>query len=1040
MRLRIHAAALVAGVLLGACTSAIALNPSLDVIQYAHTAWTTRDGFVKGNIYAIAQTPDGYLWLGTEFGLFRFDGVRSVHWEPPAGESLPDQNINALLAGRDGTLWIGTFAGLASWKDGKLTRYPQLERRFVESLYEDRDGTVWVGALFSANTTSTGLLCAIRNGSTQCYGKDGIFGVAVPGVHQDRSGNLWVVAASGLFRWKPVPQARYATTPQRVSTLAIAGDGRPLIAVEGAGLLHLDDGKVRPYPVLDPSGRLLSDRDIDANKLLLDRDGGLWIGTVERGLIHVHNGRTDVFRNSNGLSGDVILALFEDREGNVWVSTTGGLDRFRELPVTTFSVEEGLSSDATQSVIAAADGSVWMGSHEGLTRWKDGRATIFRTPDGLPGDEVQAIYQDSRGQIWAATDGGLAVSRDRRRFTAVDHVRGREVFSIVGDESGNLWLSETQGLFHLRNGHEAEHFTWQQLGRSEQVKVLLYDHGGLWLGFWTGGGVSYFKDGRIRESFTAANGLGEGHVSSLRMDPDGALWVSTQGGGLSRIKDRHIATLSTRNGLPCDSVHWTMEDNDRSLWLYTACGLLRIKRPEVAAWIADPRRRVQTTVWDSADGVRLRSSAATPYGPPVATSTDGRIWFVTGEGVDVVDPHHLAANPLPPPVHVEQIIADHKVYWQNLTDGAAPEIRLPPLVHDLTIDYTALSLAAPEKVHFRYKLVGQDRDWREVVDDREVQYSNLAPGPYRFLVTACNNSGVWNTEGDALQFSIAPAYYQTDWFIALCVACLVALLWVAYLFRMRQVRQELLIGVEARIHERTRIARDLHDTLLQSFHGLLYRFQAVRYMLPDNPKEAVEALDSAITRTEQALAEGRNSIQGLRAELFADNDLDQRLIAISQEAASHQEGLSGSPTFKVIVEGERRKLAPVIQEEILRTAQELVQNAFRHANAQAVEAEIRYGRRTFDLIVRDDGKGIDSQILKAGGRPGHWGMPGVRERARGIGARVEFWSEAGAGTEVRLTIPASVAYDKQQNDSRFRLFRKWRNHDQPSRIDSDSRG
>ena len=265
---------------------------------------------------------------------------------------------------------------------------------------------------------------------------------------------------------------------------------------------------------------------------------------------------------------------------------------------------------------------------------------------------------------------------------------------------------------------------------------------------------------------------------------------------------------------------------------------------------------------------------------------------------------------------------------------------------------------------------------------------------------ACNNSGVWNEEGATLEFSIAPAYYQTNWFRRVCAALFLALLWVVYRIRVRQLRHEFNMRLDARVAERTHIARELHDTLLQSFHGLMLRFQAARNLLPNRAEEAVQVLDAALTRAEQALDEGRHSIQELRSSMSAESDLDKVLITTGQELASYNQAEDGSPRFEVIVEGERRGLAPLVQEEILRIARELLRNSFQHARAHQVEVEIRYDGDTFSLIVRDDGKGIDPAILKHGGRPGHWGLPGIRERASGIGGQLEFWSEAGAGTGV----------------------------------------
>lgn len=1013
------------GILAAACGYGFALNPSLDISQYAHSNWTIRDGFSLGNIYAIAQTPDGYLWLGTEFGLFRFDGVRTTKWHPPSGQQLADQNINSLLGARDGTLWIGTFAGLASWKDGKLTRYPQLEQRFIESMFEDRRGTVWAGALFSPKAGPTGLLCAIGSGRTQCYGEDGMFGVAVPALYQDGSGTLWVLAANGIWRWQPGPRRRYPTTPREVSALTEGDNGSPLLAVYGAGLMQLSGDEAGAYGIRDPShtDTVLPERHIDANKLLRDRDGGLWIGTVERGLIHVHQGRTDVFTESNGLSGDIILSLYEDREGDIWVATTGGLDRFRELPVTTVSVKQGLSSDAGQSVLVATDGSIWIGTHDGLTKLRDGASTIFRKRDGLPGNELQSLFEDFRGRLWAATDHGLAYFRDGR-FVAVNAPSGGRVHFIAGDNSGNLWLSEDDGVFHMFDGHFVDKTPWSEIGRGCCAEALLSgrEPGGVWLGFWLDGGISYFKNHHIRVSYTPADGVGKGHVADLHMDRDGALWAATQDGGVSRIKDGHVATLTTSNGLPCDTIHWAIEDDERSLWLYTACGLVRIRRRELETWIADSTRRVQIAVWDAADGLRLRSSAASTYGPRVAKANGGKLWFLSGGGVQVVDPHHLVDNEVPPPVHVEQVIADHKIYWQNLDGAAIPNVSLPPLTHDLTMDYTALSLVAPEKVHFKYKLEGQDPDWREVINDHEVQYSNLAPQRYRFRVIASNNSGVWNETGDTFEFSVEPAYYQTRWFQASIFCVILSLSWGVYRYRLHRLTYEYSVRLHERVEERTRIARELHDTLLQSFQGIIIQFQAAYNLFVRNPEMAKSTLKDAIVSADAAIAEARESIQGLRAHTNPRCTLEDLLTQAGQELTTNLNAESNCPAFAVTVEGPPRPMSPAVQEEVYRIGRELLANAFRHAHAKHIEAELRYGEEMFRLRIRDDGIGIDRKILVQGARHGHWGLPGIRERAKRIGAQWEIWSEPRAGTEVELRIRAAIAYARSQGRRRLLSF------------------
>ena len=431
--------------------------------------------------------------------------------------------------------------------------------------------------------------------------------------------------------------------------------------------------------------------------------------------------------------------------------------------------------------------------------------------------------------------------------------------------------------------------------------------------------------------------------------------------------------------------------------------------------IADPKRRIQTSAWDAGDGVRLRSVAATAYTPRVAKSTDGRLWFVTNDGIQILDPRHLTVNKLPPPVHIEQIVADRKVYWQNLPGAAASSLHLPPRTRDLQIDFTALSFVAPEKIRFKYKLEGQDDEWREVVNDRQVQYSNLQPGTYRFQVIASNNSGVWNEQGDTLEFSVAPAYYQTNWFRALCAVFLLALLWATYQWRVRQLHHQFEMTMEARISERTRIARELHDTLLQGFHGLLLRFQTVSHLLPERPVEAKEKLDSAIEQAAETITEGRDAVQGLRDSTVQGNDLALATSTLGEELAI--DSTNHRPAFRVAVEGESQNLHPIVRDEIYKIAAEALRNAFHHAQARRIEVEIRYDNEQFRLRVRDDGSGIDPAVLSRQGSEGHYGLPGMRERATIIGAKLTVWSEVDAGTEVELCLPAVAAYATSRGGS-----------------------
>jgi signal transduction histidine kinase/ligand-binding sensor domain-containing protein len=987
-------------------TPVLALDPSLDISQYGHTAWTVQDGFSVGTIFAMAQTPDGYLWLGSEFGLFRFDGIHAVPWQPPAGQ-LP-QRPYALLVTRDGTLWIGTFRGLASWDGRKLTQYPEIGPRFVTSLLEDHEGTVWAGVLYQTPGAPNGQVCAIRNGTVQCYLNGGAFGSYVWSLAEDRSGTLWAGAESGLWRWNPSSPKRYPTSA-RVGDMATSDDGQVVFGISGGGLRRLVADRLESFPIRSAinGNALLPDREVDSNKLLRDRDGGLWIGTHQHGLIHVHNGRTDVFTTSDGLSGDISCSLFEDREGNVWYGSTRGLDRFRELGVTSISTKQGLSSDAVQSLVAGKDGTMWVATRDGLTRLRNGQTTIFRKENGLPDNFVQSLYDDSRGRLWASFPAHRLSFFENGKFVGVSGLPSEEVYSITGDEKDNLWLCGTKGLSHLRGGRLVETVPWSVMGRHQQAKVIAADRGGIWLAFWIERSLLFFKDGRVQESYTSFDGLGKDEVEvvDLRLDQDGALWVATHYSGIIRIKDGHIATLTTKNGVPSDTILSSIEDNDRSVWLYTASGLVRISRSELDAWIADPNRTIQMSVWKAADGVVIRETAPSYYSPSVAKSSDGKLWFNTGDGVQLVDPPHLAFNKLPPPVHIEGIVADHKVLWQNLPGTAVSNLRLPARTRDLQIDYTALSLVAPEKVHFKYLLEGQDQDWKEVVNERQAKYTNLRPRHYRFRVIASNNSGVWNERGALLEFSVAPAYYQTTWFRALCAAGIIAVFWAFYLSRVRRLHHEFEMTLDARVGERTRIARDLHDTLLQSFHGILLHLQILSNELPGDTTKA--RLQSIIDQAEHAIVEGRDAVKGLRTSAEERNNLALAIRTLGEELGASN---SRRPDFTVQVEGAPRNLHPIVRDEVYRIAGEAMRNAFRHANAQRIEVEIHYDEGEFRVRVRDNGKGIDRKLIGEDGREGHFGLRGMRERAKLLGGKLTVWSELDSGTEVELSLAAAHAY------------------------------
>src|SRR4029077_8824651 len=672
--------------------------------------------------------------------------------------------------------------------------YPDLGSLVIASILEDRNGTVWVGA---DSMAPPGKLCMIDGTNVHCYGSDGALGNGAKGLYQDSHDVLWVVASDGVWRWRPGPP-RFYNMPfgnSWVQDLGEADDGTLLIPLQGR-LARFRGGKLEtqhssPAPA----------RNVAGLRLLRDRDGGVWIGTEGAGVVHLHEGRADVFSQADGLSGDLVTSLFEDREGNVWVATLGGLDRFRNYAVTTYAQREGMgTTPGWASVVAGSDGNIWMGNKDGLRMWNHGKVTIYGRADdykppsrnvwspvryvadpSLRAGVLVSVFADNVGQILVSTPSAFGYM-ENSRFVSIKGVPGGVVSSVAQDNQGVLWIAnQDQGLLRLSKDGAVQKIPWASIGHEDGAQSLAADRstGGLWLGF-NRGGVTYFRKGQIKKTYGRAEGLGSGKVSALHVEADDTVWAATEG-GLSRVKNGRVLTLTSKNGLPCDATHWITQDENRSFWLNTTCGLVRIVPSELDGWATDSQRKVKTTVFDSSDGV---PSAPIGFhaGSQVTKSSDGEMWFqgLSG-GASAIDPHHLVSNKITPPVHIERITANGKTY------DASNGIRLPPGIRDLKIDYTALSFVAPEKVQFRYMLQGQDRTWREVANDREVQYSNLPPGDYVFRVTAANNSGLWNETGDTLHFSIAPAYYQTNWFRALCVAAFLGVLWAAYRLRVQQL-------------------------------------------------------------------------------------------------------------------------------------------------------------------------------------------------------------------------------------------------------------
>jgi signal transduction histidine kinase/ligand-binding sensor domain-containing protein len=1011
--------------------SAHALDPNKRITQYIHTSWRTRDGS-GGSAYGIAQTSDGFLWF-TSGDMMTFDGLRFTSWDgPPNGGSITKGadfgQIVQVFGDHAGGLWVSGLHGIVHLMGRVVTSQFDLEGiRTLQNFSEDNDGSIWV--VRGNNSISDLPLCHVTGRTVKCFGKaDGIPISPVNSLLADGKGGFWLGGQTAVVHWHNGVSETYPIEPLKsnvgqpgIAGLARGPDGSLWVGIlppgPGRGLGRLINGAFQPFVTPSFDGSKLA-----VHSMTFDGDGNLWVGTYGMGIFRIHGSIADHFGRTEGLSSDTVQALFEDREGILWAATPDGIDKFRDPPVASFSTLEGLGNGLPNGVLASRDGTVWIANVGSLDHIeKNGTVSSIRTRDGLPGSRVASMLEDRAGNLWVGVDDGLYMFKNGRfrRLAEPNHQPLGLVVGMVEDIDGDIWAecaSKPPKLVRIRDFQVREAFPASQVPTG---RTLAPDpQGGIWIGTLKGD-LALFRRSAL-QTFPL-NTKGDPFIHQIIPNADGSV-LAGSADGLVGLRNGKVQRLTTRNGLPCNFVTSFVEDREKRWWLYTDCGIVELPDSELQRWWTNPDVVVQTRVYGELDGAR----AGRPNFNSAAYSSDGRAWFAQGNLVQMVDPSRLSQKALPAMTYIQSFIVDRKEF------AATDKLKLSPHPRDVQIDYTSPEFLVPQKVKFRYRLDGYDRDWHEAGTRRQAFYTDLPPGKFSFRVIACNSDGIWNDSAAKLDFYVAPAYYQTNWFRALCAVFLLALLWAAYQLRVRQLHKQFDMTLEARVGERTRIARDLHDTLLQSFHGLVFRFQAVRNMLPNRPEEATQALDTALIRAEQALDESRHSIQGLRANLSAENDLDQMLITTGQELASSNHAEDGSPRFEVIVEGERRGLPPLIKDEIGRIARELLRNAFRHARAHEIEVEIRYENDVFRLIVRDDGKGMDPKILKDGGRAGHWGLPGVQERARGIGARLEFLSEAGVGTEVRLTLPAAIAYERPRNGDRFSLFRKRRIHEQQS--------
>jgi signal transduction histidine kinase/ligand-binding sensor domain-containing protein len=994
------------------CGGAAALSPDLTLKELHHTAWGPSQGAPLGGAVALAQTSDGYLWIAGPSGLFRFDGIAFERVELPHDPKLSSLSLISAFAPRGGGLWVGfTFGGVALLKEEHWQVFSAADgvpTGSAAQFAETPDGTLWVA-------TDDGL-ARFDGGRWKAVGSQmGLPASDNPVLFVDSQGTIWAGGEESLFFLR-AGEHKFRNQPIAAST-PWAGSS---MAESSSGTVWLDAGYDLVPVAQNPPPRTA--RASSRGELVFDHDGTLWASAdVLRRIAHPEHptigvalhleDKADAYTDADGLTSRTVFALLADREGNVWVGTIHGLDRFSEpslkAPLQSAENLKFIPRMIVAGVAPADDaGGVWVTNGvDAVVRYQDGRMS-----PPIIKQKVEVLLRVADGSVWFGGRKALWRERQGKLDSVAPPGPDENTQALAQDNSGGLWASVLgSGVFRLKDGVWAPYGGIAALPRSTAITIVRDRRDRLWFSY-PGGSVAVLDGERVR-SYGLADGLQIGNVMANHPGRIGH-WFGGEF-GLARFDGERFYSVQSAPELPLDGITGIVETTDGDLWLNGRLGIVHIAATELERSCLDRAYRVHGETLGAFDGVVGSGAFVRPL-PTAIEAGDRKLWFATSGGIYGIDPARPVHNRVPPPVLIRALTV------AGSTIEPIPGLTLPVYTTATRFDYIGLSLTAAEKVRYRYRLDGVDTGWRELTAARQALYTNLRPGHYTFRVIAANNDGVWNESGASLAFVIPRAFVQTGWFLALCVAGAAAAVWALVRLRVRQVHRRLEERMEDRLNERTRIARELHDSLLQGFQGLMFRLQAVRQLLPERPGDAAKFLDTAMKVGDQAIGEGRDAVQNLRSLSFDNCDLATLLSALGAELGTGIDPPT-KPQYRVVVEGRSRELTAVVRDEAYRIAREAVSNAYQHAKAGHIEAEVTFGDADFTIRVRDDGIGVDPQILARGRRPGHWGLPGMRERNESFGGHLHVWSEGNAGTEVELQIPADIAYSEPRRSPFTRL-------------------
>lgn len=984
-----------------------ALDPSRALSQYVHQAWGQEQGLLGGTIYALSSSADGYLWIGTDRGLVRFNGFTFDLIQQPIPNLPPIGRVRSLVSDAEGTLWILLEgAHMLVYREGRFA-----------------DAFVTVGL---PPTTITAISLD-RNGHVLLSG----FGIAAV---RSLSGRLETLADA-------------ESAPGTVTAIAESLDGRIWMGTRDDGLFLSIKGRASRVPHAFGHNKL--------NALVADFNGGVWVGT-DHGLFLLTPAGEVTDPLPKWVHQDQILALFRDRDACVWAGTDKGLIRITPARQAAFRGTGG-DHEAVNAVFQDREMNLWFGGPGGLERLQDGMFSTYSAPEGFPAVPMGPIFADDDGGTWFAPfTGGLYWYRSGRLQQIRQEGLEQDVVYSIDGGGNDVWVGRQRGgltRIHLLGGKLLTRTYKEKDGLAQDSVYAVHrsPDGRVWAGT-VSGGISIF-DGTGFHTFNSQNGLSSNAVNSICESRNGTVWVATPG-GLDEFRQTHWTHWTTQNGLPSPDVRLCFADSHGVIWIATSDSLsclsggriitlrnlpdlmreqilgmaedhlgflwfstsdhvLRLNRD---ALMADSLRTGDLQSYGTSDG--LARIEALRRERSMVTDSSGRIWISLNRGIASGEPILTDRESLPIQVRIDSVSANGR------TVGLNESAKIRAGTRSMTFHFISDSLFAPERVLFRYRLEDAERDWTEAVGSRQVLYNNLAPGNYHFHVIASRDGALWNSPETVYSFSIDRMYWQTWWFRMACAFAI--LLSVLFVIRLRTVRvaRQLNARFQERLSERTRIAQELHDTLLQSFQGLMLRFQTVDNLLPARPDQAKTVLGDALDRADTALAESRNAIQDIRSSPSESTNIAQainKMMAALAEGDTQQP--NRTPDYAVLIEGVPKHLNPWVNAEVLRIAQESLRNAFQHAKASRIEAEVTFAESRLRIRFRDDGVGIDPEVLQKGRRLGHWGMIGLKERASRIGAKLEVWSKPGAGTELDLSIPGHIAYQGARSKGAFRSLR-----------------